>query len=52
VWYVDPKRREVQVFSSVTSSQTLGERDTLDGGDVLKGFALSIHDLFAELPPE
>jgi Uma2 family endonuclease len=52
VWYVDPKRRELQVFSSVTSSQTLSERDTLDGGDVLKGFALSIHDLFAELPPE
>jgi Uma2 family endonuclease len=52
VWYVDPKRREVQVFNSPTSSHTLSERETLDGGDVLKGFTLSLHDLFAELPPE
>lgn len=52
VWYVDPKRREVQVFSSPTISRTLTEHAMLDGGEVLPGFELSLYDLFAELPPE
>jgi Uma2 family endonuclease len=48
VWYADPKARTVRAYTSPTESVLLGEEDTLDGGDVLPGFALSIRDWFAE----
>jgi Uma2 family endonuclease len=48
VWYVNPKKRTVRVYTARNRSVLLGEEDTLDGGDVLPGFALSIHDWFAE----
>jgi Uma2 family endonuclease len=51
VWYVDPRKREVQVFEDRTSSQILTDFDMLDGGKVLPGFAMSLQELFAELPP-
>jgi Uma2 family endonuclease len=52
VWYVDPERREVRVFTSVENSQLLKESDSLDGGDVLPGFVLSLRELFADLPQD
>lgn len=52
VWYVDPERRTVQVFTSEADSRVLTERDALDGGDVLPGFELNLHELFSELRPE
>jgi Uma2 family endonuclease len=48
VWYVDPKRRTVRVYSSRNSSVLLHEDRSLDGGEVLPGFSLSIRDWFAE----
>ena len=48
VWYVDPKKRIVQVFTATDRSITLREDDKLDGGDVLPGFKLSIREWFAE----
>jgi Uma2 family endonuclease len=48
VWYVDPKRRTVRVYSSRDRSMLLREDAVLDGGDVLPGFSLSIGDWFAE----
>jgi Uma2 family endonuclease len=48
VWYVDPVKRTVRVYTAVDRSTLLGEDDTLDGGDVLPGFTLSIRDWFAE----
>src|SRR6185437_13858542 len=48
VWYVDPAKRTVRVYTAFDRSTLLGEDDTLDGGDVLPGFALSIRDWFAE----
>ena len=48
VWFVDPETRTVQVYTSPEDSVTLTERNTLDGGDVLPGFALSIRELFDE----
>jgi Uma2 family endonuclease len=48
VWYVNPKRRNVRVYTARNRSVLLREDDTLDGGDVLPGFALSIRDWFAE----
>ena len=48
VWYVDPSQRTVRVYTAVDRSTLLREDQTLDGGDVLPGFALSIRDRFAE----
>jgi Uma2 family endonuclease len=46
VWIVQPKTRSVLVHSSPDESRTLREHDTLDGADVLPGFALPVADLF------
>ena len=46
VWVVDPASRSVAVYTP-TSSAVLGEGDTLDGGDVLPGFAIPVADIFA-----
>jgi Uma2 family endonuclease len=48
VWYVDPKKRTVRVYSAPDRSVVLREDQTLDGGDMLPGFSLSIRDWFAE----
>jgi Uma2 family endonuclease len=48
VWYVDPKRRNVRIFSARNRSITLGEDQQLEGGDVLPGFTLSIREWFGE----
>jgi Uma2 family endonuclease len=50
VWYVDPERRTVQVFTAPDESRTLTEGDTLDGGDVLPGLTLPVREIFARLP--
>jgi Uma2 family endonuclease len=48
VWYVDPSKRTVRVYTALDRSTLLREDETLDGGDVLPEFALSIRDWFAE----
>jgi Uma2 family endonuclease len=48
VWYIDPSKRTVQVYTAVDRSTLLDESHTLDGGDVLPGFSLSIRDWSAE----
>jgi Uma2 family endonuclease len=48
VWYVDPAKRTVKVYTAMDRFTVLHEDDTLDGGDVLPGFSLSIRDWFAE----
>src|SRR5262249_32367024 len=50
VWFVDPAKRTVQVFTAPDQSRTLTEKDTLDGGEVLPSFTLSVRKLFAGLP--
>lgn len=49
VWFVDPRRRIVEVFTGKKSSSTLREHETLTGGRVLRGFSLPLKELFAEL---
>jgi Uma2 family endonuclease len=49
VWYVDPRTRTVDIYTALDRSTRLTEDRTLDGGDVLPGFALSLRELFAEL---
>lgn len=52
VWFVDPKQRQVEVFTSPTASRTVKQDQVLDGGDVLPGFEINLRELFAELQPE
>jgi Uma2 family endonuclease len=53
VWYVDPERREVDVFprASAKRKRTRTAADTLDGGDVLPGFAVPVAKLFEKRAP-
>lgn len=46
VWLIDPKTRTAQVFSSPDESSLLTEADSLDGGTILPGFRLGLHELF------
>jgi Uma2 family endonuclease len=49
VWYIDPARRSVRVYTSPDQCVELTERQTLEGGAVLPGFALPLAQLFARL---
>jgi Uma2 family endonuclease len=51
VWLVYPKTRTVAVFDHFAAepAQTLTEEDTLDGGQVLPGFAIAVSEVFAPL---
>ncbi len=48
VWLVSPKLCNVTVYRSLTDIVALTEKDTLDGGDVVPGFQISISEIFAE----
>jgi Uma2 family endonuclease len=47
VWLISPKLCNVTVYRSLTDIETLTEKDTLDGGDVIPGFQIAIADIFA-----
>jgi Uma2 family endonuclease len=50
-WIIDPARRTAEVYVSADApAATLTDKDSLDGGDVLPGFSLSLRELFARLP--
>jgi Uma2 family endonuclease len=49
VWFVDPRKRTVEVFSGKKSSKLLQEHETVAGGKVLPGFSLPLKELFADL---
>jgi Uma2 family endonuclease len=49
VWEVDPATRALAVYTAPEELTGLTADDTLDGGAVLPGFSLRVHDLFAEL---
>ena len=52
-WVVDRRARTVAVHrGEVGPAAVLTEADTLDGEDVLPGFAMPVADLFAGLPTE
>lgn len=50
VWFVDMKKRTVQVFTAPDQFVLLTEEQTLDGGKVLPGFSLPLPRLFALVP--
>lgn len=47
VWLVDPAARAVAVYELRRGPRTLGEGETLDGGEVFPGFALAVSAVFA-----
>jgi Uma2 family endonuclease len=51
VWFIDPARRTVRVYTAPDESTLLTEEQTLDGGKVLPGFRLPLKELFAKMTP-
>jgi Uma2 family endonuclease len=49
VWFVNPRKRTVEVFTGKKSSKTLVEHETLTGGKVLAGFSVPLKELFADV---
>ena len=46
VWLIDPETRTVTVYPGTIRGTELDESDTLDGGEVLPGFAVPVSYLF------
>ncbi len=46
VWYIDPRKRTASVYITPDNVTVLNENATLDGGDLLPGFRLSLKELF------
>jgi Uma2 family endonuclease len=46
VWLIDPKRRIVEVWRREGLVQTLHDDDTLQGEEVLPGFAFPVRELW------
>ncbi len=46
VWVISPKLKTVTVYRSLTDITTLTEKDTLDGGEVVPGFQISVAEIF------
>lgn len=46
VWEIDPKTESATVFRSLTESESIPPGGTLDAGDVMPGFTLSLRALF------
>jgi Uma2 family endonuclease len=50
VWFVDPRKRTVRVYTAPDEWVSFREGQTIDGGDVLPGLALPVSQVFAGLP--
>lgn len=46
VWIIDPETRTILALHQSGPTRTYTEDDTLDGGDVLPGFACAVRDIF------
>ena len=51
IWVIDPSTRSVSVRRAGAPEQRLTERDSIDGANVLPGFALPVAKLFERLAP-
>lgn len=52
VWRIDPRPRDVTVYTPDGAVVRLAESDALDGADVVPGFALLVAELFAGVAAE
>ncbi|MCX6045558.1 MAG: Uma2 family endonuclease, partial [Chloroflexi bacterium] len=50
VWIVEPGKKQLLVYRTPTEFIQLAEQETVHGEGILEGFALPLHELFAELP--
>lgn len=48
VWYIDPRQKQVRVFTAVDEVTTLGIDDELDGGNVLPGLSIAVRAILPE----
>lgn len=46
VWLVDPEKQLNEVYRASGETQILTIKDTLEGGEVLPGFALPVREIF------
>jgi Uma2 family endonuclease len=46
VWYLDPRTRTMEVYTSTEQCTVVHEGDVLHGGDVLPGFEMPLKELF------
>lgn len=46
VWVIYPQHRQVYVYTTMKDVRVLDQTDTLDGGEVIPGFQLSLATLF------
>jgi Uma2 family endonuclease len=46
IWVVDPRRKQVYVYHSVTDVRRLSTEETLTGGEALPGFSVPVAELF------
>ncbi len=51
-WVVDPRKRNVRVYTTPDQFDLLNEDQSLDGGDVLPGLSLPLREVFAQLEEE
>lgn len=49
VWVIDPKKLTARSYTSPDSSRLVGKSGSLDGGEVLPGFCVSLPELFGAL---
>lgn len=50
VWVIDPRKRTAAAYTAPDAATAVPTDGTLDGGDVLPGFALPLAELFTNLP--
>src|SRR4030095_9180537 len=46
VWVVEPRRRAILVYRSLTDITILTDEDTLDGGEIIPGFSCCVAEVF------
>ena len=51
VWFVNPRKRQVRIYTAPDQSRLFTEDMTLDGGEVMPGLALPVRQIFTKLPP-
>jgi Uma2 family endonuclease len=46
VWVIDPEKRTAAAYRGLTDVRVIAEGDTLDGEDVVPGFACLLGEIF------
>lgn len=50
VWFIDPQARTGSIYTAPDQARTIGENESLEGGEVLPGYTLPLSQVFAHLP--